>query len=120
MSSMLNCMDIYARPIMLSRNGQKYERSRAGGAATIVVACLAILASVQFLMFEGVSSSFDIMNAGRRRRLQGDGEFAQDPSVNIIAADNSSGANNSNNTGNGTDKLKLQEDGEDLTEKWKS
>lgn len=39
---MLDCLDIYARPIMLIKGGEKYRRSKFGGIVSLLAAVIVL------------------------------------------------------------------------------
>lgn len=75
--SILHCIDIYAKPYRLVKDGEKYKRSKVGGVATLIMGFLVMYLGVYFLFYKG-NQDFDEIN--HIRRLQSQNNGTQTPS----------------------------------------
>ena len=51
--SIIQWMDMYAKPFRLVKDGEKYKRSKVGGVATLLMGGLVMYFSVYFLFYKG-------------------------------------------------------------------
>ena len=94
-NSILNCIDIYAKPIMLVKNGQKYQRSSIGGLLTLLVSFLLMLYVVQFYTNSGFTGPFNNNTAAsynnRRRQLEAGGTITKSLQTPLLTQNGTNG-----------------------------
>ena len=68
---MASCIDIYAKPVMLVKDGSKYRRSTFGGILSLFTVVLAMAMVVHFYSQQAISHPFKMESTRRRLELGG-------------------------------------------------